>query len=356
MSSPPPPTRASAREAWIDVAKGVAILLVVLCHVCGGLLEQNAMHPAARWQAFYDWVYLFHMPVFLFLSGWLVRTRRRALPRLDSLGRYAATLLYPYFVWGLLTWAFHLGGDAIGATNNHASRWIPLQMVYDASAGPWFLYVLFILHALWLPVEKSRIGSLALLTLAFLIQGFALASPIPTLSTVGRVAIYYALGFEAAGLLASRPRTIPRPILFLAGSSSFALMTALFILHPADYVPRVLLPACLGTAGTLLLAVAVAGARWTAFLEWAGRNSLVIYVTHSFAPPFVRWILASRLHIHDGRALLAAGVAAALFSSWLIISLERKYSLQWLFRWPQMRKNALSTPRSAPAAALASDP
>jgi fucose 4-O-acetylase-like acetyltransferase len=324
------------REAWVDVAKGLAIFLVVLGHVCGGLLELNVMQPADWWQAAYDWVYLFHMPVFLFLSGWLAR-RHRPLPKIESLKRYAATLLYPYFVWGLLTWFFHLGGDAIGATNHPTSLWVPVEMLYDAQAGPWFLYVLFLIHLLWLIVERNRTASLILLGVAFLVQGIALTRGEPTLSTLGRVAIYYGLGFELAGILAGKTWSIPRTAMLLAGLAAFGLMTAVFTAQPAHYLLQFLLPACLGTTGTLLIARYLAGLPWSGFVEWAGRNSLIIYVTHAFAPPFVRWFLVSRLHLQHGGWLLTAGVASAFLTSALVIWLTQKYSLFWLFRWPRAR-------------------
>jgi fucose 4-O-acetylase-like acetyltransferase len=343
------PSGPTGREAWIDVAKGMAIILVVLGHVGGGLLEQNLLQPAAWWQAGYEWVYLFHMPVFFFLSGWLAR-KRHPLPPRQSLGRYAATLLYPYFVWGLLTWFFHLGGDAIGATNYPTSKWVPVQMLYDAQAGPWFLYVLFIIHVLWLVGERDRRTSLALLVVAFLVQGFALTRGEPTLSTVGRVAVYYGLGFELAGFLAGKAGKSSRLASLLGGLCCFGLMTALFAAQLSHYTLRVLLPACLGVTGTLFLACGAAGMRWTGFLEWAGRNSLIIYVTHAFAPPFVRWFLVSRMHIHQGGGLLAAGFAAAFLSSGLVIWLKHKYSLDWLFRWPTARRK----PVGAPYAALSS--
>ncbi len=334
MKSPQQTRSDSGREAWIDSAKGIAIILVVFCHVLGGLLTQGLMQPVAGWQDCYSWVYLFHMPVFFFLSGWLVRGRRPR-PQSESLAQYAGTLLYPYMVWGLLTWLAHLAGDAIGATNSPANVWAPVLLLYSPSAGPWFLYVLFMIHVLWLIVEKNRAWSLCLLGLALL------ANYLFPLSNLGKFAIYYGLGFEVAGLLAGRNQKMPHLAWLLMGLGCFGLMTVIFATDPSSHVMQVLFPACLGSAGTVMVALSAAGVRWTAFLEWAGRNSLAIYVTHSFAPPFVRWVLVNRFHMQTGEWLLAAGVSSALLSCALVIWMERKYSLQWLFRWPKLRNKAV---------------
>lgn len=50
------------RIEWIDVLKGLAILLVVMGHVC-----QMRFPISGKWLA--DIIYSFHMPFFLFLGG-----------------------------------------------------------------------------------------------------------------------------------------------------------------------------------------------------------------------------------------------------------------------------------------------
>lgn len=59
MSPHPTHTATSKHLPWIDACKGIGILLVVLGHVTdsGGLLNRS--------------IYLFHMPLFFFLSGYL---------------------------------------------------------------------------------------------------------------------------------------------------------------------------------------------------------------------------------------------------------------------------------------------
>lgn len=74
--------RAEERLAWLDTAKGLGIILVVVGHVW--------THGAVR-----DAIYAFHMPLFFLLAGYAARPRsqRDAIPRLWS------TLMIPYIAF-----------------------------------------------------------------------------------------------------------------------------------------------------------------------------------------------------------------------------------------------------------------
>ncbi|WP_081898875.1 acyltransferase family protein [Herbidospora cretacea] len=116
-SSSPPVV--SQRDPFLDNAKFWAIVLVV----CGHLVEDLRDVPYAH--ALYLFVYTFHMPLFITISGYLSRnfTRLRAqklvstllvpyvifeiaysLPRWILYGKFQLTLLDPYFLtWFLLS-------------------------------------------------------------------------------------------------------------------------------------------------------------------------------------------------------------------------------------------------------------
>lgn len=111
----------TARDPFFDNAKYLAILLVV----CGHLIEDQRDHPLAH--ALYFYVYVFHMPLFIVLSGYLSRrftfsagkARKListlavpylifevaySLPRLILYGKFELTLLDPYYLtWFLLS-------------------------------------------------------------------------------------------------------------------------------------------------------------------------------------------------------------------------------------------------------------
>ncbi|GIH27485.1 membrane protein [Acrocarpospora phusangensis] len=111
----PPAPAAKERDPFLDNAKFLAIVMVVAGHLIEDLRDVQAAH------ALYFFVYLFHMPLFIVISGYLSRNFRAlrarklitslavpyvifelaySLPRYFLYGKLEITLLDPYF----LTW------------------------------------------------------------------------------------------------------------------------------------------------------------------------------------------------------------------------------------------------------------
>ena len=80
------------RDTFLDFCKGIAIFLVVLGHVL-----EKSMH---QMNSLYDFIYLFHMPFFFMLSGYLAWRVKRF--DFSFFKKKARTLLLPYIVVGLL--------------------------------------------------------------------------------------------------------------------------------------------------------------------------------------------------------------------------------------------------------------
>jgi len=72
------------RIAYIDIAKGLGILVIVLAHN-----DLAGYHPTLH-----KFIYAFHIPLFFFLSGMFFRPER---PFVDTLKRRFNTLMKPYF-------------------------------------------------------------------------------------------------------------------------------------------------------------------------------------------------------------------------------------------------------------------
>ena len=78
-------SKQSRRLSWVDVLKGIGIILVVVGHVY--------LNRTVR-----DWLYSFHMPLFFLAAGWLYKEK----PILTDIKRRIQTIVVPYFSFGLL--------------------------------------------------------------------------------------------------------------------------------------------------------------------------------------------------------------------------------------------------------------
>ncbi|WP_261379745.1 acyltransferase family protein [Bacillus licheniformis] len=79
------------RIEWIDVSKGVGIILVVLGHT-----------PTPDWLK--TFIFAFHMPLFFFLSGLVYHDGNMTFT--SFLLKKIKTLLLPYFIFSVLAYLF----------------------------------------------------------------------------------------------------------------------------------------------------------------------------------------------------------------------------------------------------------
>lgn len=92
MKKQPSQTISIKRVSWIDVCRGIGILLVLYGHLLSG---DNHRY----------FIYSFHMPLFFFLSG-LVFKPVSDKPFWEVTKKYFKQLLLPYFIFALSTYLF----------------------------------------------------------------------------------------------------------------------------------------------------------------------------------------------------------------------------------------------------------
>ena len=91
----------SKRIEYIDIARGIGILLVVLAHNDFGYVSAFA----------YKVIYSFHMPLFFFLSGYFLNV---SMPFLDFIKKRFNSLLKPYFFTIFLIYAGSISFGIMG--------------------------------------------------------------------------------------------------------------------------------------------------------------------------------------------------------------------------------------------------
>jgi fucose 4-O-acetylase-like acetyltransferase len=203
----------TGRLGWLDIARGIGILLVVLGH--NALVSRFSLRL----------IYSFHMPLFFFLSGFFFNA---SLPFRDLLRKRFHGLLKPYFFTVFLIYFFYLsfGKLALETTvirllksfygTGEYAPWLPL----------WFLPHLFAVNLLAffiVRLKNTLIGNrpfywLALLAMlavgVWTIDWFSSFS----LTLFGRTVKLYGLPFGADLLLVSA-------FFFLAGAESRSLIS-----------------------------------------------------------------------------------------------------------------------------------
>lgn len=115
-----------SRFDYLDLAKGIGILLVVWAHI----LITGWSHQI---------IYAFHMPLFFFISGMLFNKAKYSSFRQFITAR-AKRLLVPYLIYSIASWALWAGfrflrGDEV------ESFWLPLlQIIIAKGSGEFIVY------------------------------------------------------------------------------------------------------------------------------------------------------------------------------------------------------------------------
>jgi fucose 4-O-acetylase-like acetyltransferase len=127
LSAPggPAPDKAPGRDARLDNAKFILIALVVVGHAIEPLRDYG---PAS---ALYYWIYFFHMPAFIMISGYLSRSFDASSHRVEKL---VVSLGVPYLIF----WTIHqaIYGAQRGGPPDSVSVLMPTWTL-------WFLVALF---------------------------------------------------------------------------------------------------------------------------------------------------------------------------------------------------------------------
>lgn len=118
-----------SRADWIDVLKGIGIILVVIGHVnTKGFLVQ--------------WLYTFHMPLFFALSGYILYKFGKNIPFQKFLLKRTKSILWPFILFRLLLFIY----------------WIVIESHFrDFDMGPiWFLIILYLAELVAYPIFYNK--------------------------------------------------------------------------------------------------------------------------------------------------------------------------------------------------------
>jgi len=328
--------RPRGRLTWVDDARGIAIVLVVVGHVLSGIDPGWLTGPReAEFSCLARWIYTFHMPTFFLLAGLFAPGSIR-----KGAGRFltdkVATIAYPYLAWGILQTSV----QAVLAryVHNPAGPREFARLLYDPPMQFWFLYVLFLAFAVYALCHAARLGGAGLLAIAVAVGLVAYGRGAAPSSIPGRFAEqvpFFALGVllhRGAGL-ATRP---PVPALVGIAAAGAVANTLLANVPDVPYPGRLLM-ALPGIAMLVATAGAIAGLGGSRPLERLGRWSLEIYLVHVLAYALARIVLKVGLGVTDPVVHLVVGSVVGVAVPAALAALVERLAIPYVFRWPSRR-------------------
>lgn len=137
------------RSGYFDALKGILIILVLIGHFGG----DNTGHSAILW-TIETFIYMFHMPVFMFISGYFSKNTEKAQ-------QSGFDILITYFIFNIM-WALV---GYIHSTDNSI-----VTAFYLPAPALWYLLAL----SVWRYYLKKLIRIKFILPLSFIIAGISI--------------------------------------------------------------------------------------------------------------------------------------------------------------------------------------
>jgi uncharacterized membrane protein YcfT len=319
------------RVDWVDYAKGICIVLVVLMHSTLGV--EKAMGETGTLHIFIQWAQPFRMPDFFLISG-LFLSRRITVPWREFLDKKVLHFLYFYFLWMTIQFLFKGYGiwqeqGTSGLTHEY------LLATIEPFGTLWFIYLLpvfFVVTKLTRPVPALLVFTVAaVLEMAPIHTGWIMVDEFAARF------VYFFAGYWLAG-------QVFRFADAMAGLGTPALLSTLLIwgfFHTEAFKLDLvtgpglgLLFGGVGTAAIIGAGVLLSRFRAAAVVRYLGENSIVVYLSFFIFMALSRTV-ALRLAPGLGPdvisvAVTLAGIAGPVLLFWL----TRGTGFGFLFKRP----------------------
>ncbi|NLU82748.1 acyltransferase family protein [Rhodococcus sp. HNM0569] len=325
------------RYAWVDVAKGACIALVVLLHATNFMVGREMADP--RWSDFNALLQPVRMPLFFLASG-LFLAKTLALPWRAVLARRVVPLVYVYVLWTFLRWAYFTLFPATSGTAEAGSIWKPIRAMVIPDSGMWFIFALAVFTVaaralVHVPTVVQLVGT-AVLSVA----SPYLAFDSWTWHNMAGLFVFFLLGAYAAvhahavAAVATPVRAATALLVFVCGytlvrdtvasSSSLAHFGLTLV----------------GLVAGILVAATLARYRFTEPLQQLGRRTLQVFLLHEIAfGTLVAVLTVAGLDLVDAQRIPLGPVVVTAFAVAASLTAHRvamRCGLRWLFTKPAL--------------------
>jgi uncharacterized membrane protein YcfT len=287
--------RAPGRIDWVDYAKGICIVMVVMMHSVLGV--ELAAGQTGFMHVLVAFAKPFRMPDFFLISGLFLSVVIDRDWR-TYLDRKVVHFAYFYVLWVTIQFGFKAPGFAA-----ETSWWqvgaLYLESFIEPFGTLWFIYLLPVFFV----VTKAtrRIPPLAIWGVAALLEMAHVNTGWTVPDEFGARFVYFYSGYLFADyVFALSDRARAHPGLALGGLAIWAVFDGGLVMSGTSEWPLISLALGLAGAGAIVtMGTLLARMRWLNFLRYCGEHSIVIYLAFFLPMAATRTLLLRTGPIHD---------------------------------------------------------
>ncbi|RJT47049.1 acyltransferase family protein [Rahnella woolbedingensis] len=332
------------REQWVDYAKGIGIILVVIGHVNRGLHSADIYISEPFFRMFDSIIYTFHMPLFFFLSGLFFIKSIQKNNKTEFIKKKIATIAYPYVIWSVIQGS--IGVLLSNFTNKKTDFMSVLAFPYQPTGQFWFLYALFMIFIVSCLIYNKRnfTTQLPIITVvSFLLYLYSLnIGDSLHLNFITNNIVFFFLGCVFSTLQLDRLVTKINVNTLLISALTFLLVQYKFHFIDGMLYNRIgistFVVAMISIFFIYVLSLTLSSIK-VDLLSKIGNDSMVIFLVHILCASGTRIILSKVFGLSNWYLHIIAGTIAGVFVPILFYWLVQKLNLKFLLTYPVNSKN-----------------
>jgi uncharacterized membrane protein YcfT len=320
----------SSRIDWVDYAKGICIVMVVMMHSVLGV--EKAAGGTGFMHALVMFAQPFRMPDFFLISGLFLGLVIDRDWR-TYLDRKVVHFAYFYILWMTIQFGFKAPGFAAEQGWRHAG-YLYLESLVEPFGTLWFIYLL----PMFFVVTKlsRRIPAAAIWLVAAALETMQIATGWTVIDEFCARFVYFYSGYLFASyVFALADRSRDRPALALIGLALWALVNGGLVFAGVGHWPLISLALGFAGAGAIIvMGTLLARMQWLNFLRTCGEHSIVIYLAFFLPMAVTRTLLLKTGVITDIGTISLMVTVAGVLGAVLIWRLALWLRADFLFERP----------------------
>ncbi len=325
------------RIDWVDYAKGICIILVVMMHSTLGV--EKAAGELSWLHGFIEWAKPFRMPDFFMISG-LFLASRIDKPWRNYLDTKVLHFAYFYVLWMTIQ-TFTRSSDVLQSEGISSFLKLYFEGFYEPYGTLWFIYLL----AIFFVVTKvlRQVPALLIFAIAALLEVAPIETGFMVIDEFASRYVYFFAGFWMAKYILNYAALVSARSIIVIFSGLVIWGIANYYVVQAGYsnLPGIsLLMGFVGAAAVVSAGVFLTQTKVANAVRYCGENSIVIYLSFSLFMAPARVLLLKFAPSLDLGFISLAATASGIICPIALYWVTKRTIFSFLFTRPQWAKLA----------------